>query len=193
MHSTDAGAGEHADGRLGNHRHVDRDTITFLYANRLQNIGKSADALMQFGVADSEIDVGIVAFPDNGGLVGFIRQVTVHAVVTDVELAVFVPTNMQVVARERDVLDLGERFAPVDDLRLLGPEILVVVDRSFIELEILCFADQPVLFEIVVDGVGIAHRILRSVGTLVPGQLPVTNIFRPIWRVRIRHSSISSS
>ena len=52
----------------------------------------------------------------------------IDAVVTDVQCAVVIPANVQVIFRKADVLDLRERFDPVDATRLLRPETLVVLD-----------------------------------------------------------------
>jgi len=52
MHRANPGAGQHGVGSLGNHRHVDADSIAFFHATGFQHIGKFADLLVQFAVAD---------------------------------------------------------------------------------------------------------------------------------------------
>ncbi len=69
MHGADARAGQHRDGRLRNHRHVDRDAVALLGAQRFQRIRKPADALMQLAIGDLQVARRIVAFPDNRNIV----------------------------------------------------------------------------------------------------------------------------
>ena len=58
VHRADAGAGEHRDRRLGNHRQVDRDPIAPLHAERLQRIGGAADLLGQLPVGETRRSPG---------------------------------------------------------------------------------------------------------------------------------------
>jgi hypothetical protein len=37
---SDASAGEHGDGQLGSHAHVNGDAVAFFYAERFENIGE---------------------------------------------------------------------------------------------------------------------------------------------------------
>ena len=49
----DAGAGEHGDRHLGHHRHVDRDAVARLDAERLQDVGELAHLAVQLLVASA--------------------------------------------------------------------------------------------------------------------------------------------
>ncbi len=49
----DAGAGQHGDGQLRSHAHVDGDAIAFLYAQRLQHIGELLHFTMQLLIGQS--------------------------------------------------------------------------------------------------------------------------------------------
>ncbi len=137
MDRADARAGEHRDRRFGDHRHIDRDAIAFLDANRFQHVGETANPAVQLAVGDREITVRLVPFPDDRGLVRLVGQVAIDAVVADVQFAVFVPADVQIVLRVGNVLDLGKGLGPVDDCGLLRPELLVVLDRLLVEVEIL--------------------------------------------------------
>jgi hypothetical protein len=64
----DPGAGEHGHRNLGDHRQVDRDAVAFSHAPRLQNIGKPAHRFVQFSVGDATGITGIVALPQDRGL-----------------------------------------------------------------------------------------------------------------------------
>ena len=83
----DAGAGEHRDRQLGHERHVERDAIALLDAERLQDVGELADLAMEIEVGQRAAIAGL-AFPDERGLVAARRaDVAIEAVDADVELA----------------------------------------------------------------------------------------------------------
>ena len=80
MHRADARAGEHGVGRLRDHRHIDGDAVAFLDVAVAQHIGEAADLIVQFLVGDFLGFLGVVAFPDDGGLVAARVQMPVDAV-----------------------------------------------------------------------------------------------------------------
>ena len=80
MHSTDARAGEHGIGRLGDHWQIDGDAVAFAHAIGLQHIGELADPLVQLPVGDAFVLGRIIALPDDGDLVGAAFHVPVDAV-----------------------------------------------------------------------------------------------------------------
>ena len=107
---------------------------------------------------------GIVAFPDDRGLVGALGQMAVDAVVGDVQRAVLEPFDRDVARRERGVLDLVERLDPVDALGLLGPEAVRVGDRALVHLLVLGLVDEGALLPLggnLVDLV-VGHRLLHA-------------------------------
>ena len=61
----DAGAGEHRDRRLGDHRHVDGDPVARLHPEREQRVGRLADLAVQVGVGD-RAGVARLALPVDG-------------------------------------------------------------------------------------------------------------------------------
>ena len=94
----DARAGEHGDGQLGDHRHVDGDPVAGLDAQLEQGVGGLRDLALEVGVGDRP-GVARLADPVVGDLVAeAVRDVPVDAVVGDVELAADEP--------------LGERAGP---------------------------------------------------------------------------------
>jgi hypothetical protein len=78
--------------------------------------------LVQLAIGDLLVVVGVVAFPDDGGLVAALLQVPVDAIVGDVGDAVLEPLDRDL-ALEVGVLDLGVGLEPVDALAVLGPEL----------------------------------------------------------------------
>ena len=105
---TDAGAGQHGDRQLEDHRHVDGDPVALLQALVLEDVGELADLGQQLGVGDRD-RVARLALPVVGDLVtpaGL--DVAVEAVGGDVELAADEP--------------LGEREVPFEGrLEVLVP------------------------------------------------------------------------
>ena len=88
---------------------------------------------------------GVVALPDDRGLVAALVQMAVDAVGGDVEHAVLEPFDRDVAGREGGVLDLGEGLDPVDALGLLGPESVGVADRARIHVAVFGLVDKGAL------------------------------------------------
>ena len=87
VRSADAGAGEHRDWQLGNHRHVDGDAIAAAHAELLQRVGCLVDLLIEIAVGEDPA-VARLAFPVVGDLVATAGvDVAIEAVDGDVELA----------------------------------------------------------------------------------------------------------
>src|SRR5262249_14375915 len=76
--------------------------------------------------------LGIVAFPDDGDLVGARGEMAVDAVVRYVGDATLEPLDRHVGQVEGCVLHPGERFEPVDALCFRGPESIWILDRTLI-------------------------------------------------------------
>ena len=91
MNRANARASEHGIGGFGDHRQIDGDTVAFLHAVLFQHIGKAADLVMQLLVGDFLVVIGIITFPDDGGLVRSLFQMPIDAVIRDVEHAIFEP------------------------------------------------------------------------------------------------------
>ena len=90
MHGADTGTGLHGHHRLGNHRHVNDDTVTAHHAERLQTIGQTTDLGMQLPVAQA-LHVTRLALEDYRRLMATARQVYVEAIPGDVQLPVRKP------------------------------------------------------------------------------------------------------
>jgi hypothetical protein len=136
MDRADTGAGQHGIGRLGDHRQVDRDTVTLLRAKALEHIGEAAYALVQLPVGDLQVHRGFVAFPDDGDLVAAGGEVAVHAIGADIQRCVLIPSDENVVVSVGGVLDLRIRFDPVDALAVLAPKRIRIAEACLIHLAI---------------------------------------------------------
>ena len=146
MHGANARAGQHGIGRFRDHRQVERDAVALLDAVLLHHVGELADLFVQFAIGDLLVVVGVVAFPDDGNLVGALLQVAVDAIVGDVENTVFKPLDRHIVRTKTGVLDLLGRLEPVEALGLLAPELGRVLHRLGIHLLVTSFVNQGALF-----------------------------------------------
>ena len=131
VNRADAGAGQHGVGRFRDHRHVDHHPVAFFHAAVLQGVGEARHLLEQFLVGDVLFLVGLVALPDDRGLLGALGQVAVDAVVAGVELAALEPGRAAFL--EVPVADRVPAGLPVEQLvRALGPERIGIVDGLLI-------------------------------------------------------------
>ena len=120
VHGADTRAGQHRDDDLGDHRQVDPDDVLGFDPERLQPVGQLLDVAQQIGVGDGPL-LALFAMPVVGDPIAPpCLDVTVQAVVRDVELAVGEPP---VERRAAVVQHLGEGGRPVDEQPgLLRPE-----------------------------------------------------------------------
>ncbi|MNZ57484.1 hypothetical protein D3C78_754650 [compost metagenome] len=132
---TDAGAGKHGEGGLGDHRHVDAHPVAFLHPACFQRIGQAADLAVQFAVGDGLGILGVIAFPQQSGLFAASGQVAVDAVVADVELGAVEPAGAA--GLQVALLHARPGFDPVQALGLFGPEGVGVVHRLAVEAAVL--------------------------------------------------------
>ncbi|CAI8390839.1 MAG: Uncharacterised protein [SAR116 cluster bacterium MED-G04] len=132
MNGTDPGAGQHGDGSLRDHGHVDGDAIALVDTAGLEHVGKPADFLMQFTIGDMAAVVWLIPFKDDGGMVAPGFEMTVKAVGGGVERAILIPFNAQVFGIVGDVFNPGIGFDPVDALAVFGPEGIVIGNRLLI-------------------------------------------------------------
>ncbi|MPN31945.1 hypothetical protein SDC9_179420 [bioreactor metagenome] len=131
MNGTDAGCRENREGSLGDHRHVDQDAVALLDAEALVNGCHALDFALQFSEG---IDLLLVRFSrdvDQGAVVRTLGSVAVDRVVAKVGLATNEPLGKR---RAGIIAHLGERFFPVDELGLFGPELVRLFDGILVKL-----------------------------------------------------------
>ena len=161
----DAGAGEHGDHGLGDHRHVDGHYVAAVHVLPAQGVGELADLLVELAVGDFLVVGGIVAFPDDRHLVAAFGEVTVEAVVRHVEGAVGEPLDVHVMVVEGGLLDLLERLDPVDPLGLLAPEAVGVDDGLLVHRLVGGFVGEGPCHRFRVHGVQGCRRHGFNLGT----------------------------
>ena len=127
----DAGAGEHGDGQLRDHGHVDGDAVAGADAQLLERVGGLLDLAVQVGVGERPRVAGL-ADPVVGDLVAEAGvDVAVEAVVATLSLP---PSNQRAKGGSQSRVR-AERLHPAQLLAgQVGPEALVVVLGHGVEL-----------------------------------------------------------
>src|SRR5665811_1504063 len=94
---SDARTGQHGHGQFGNHRQVDGDPVALLHTFLAEDVRESCHVFPQLPVSDGAANIGGVALPVEGDLVGDVGlHMPVEAVVAEVELSSFEPTDLRV-------------------------------------------------------------------------------------------------
>src|SRR5229473_4914749 len=168
MDGADPRAGQHRVGGLRNHRQIDRDAVALPDVAGAQDVGEFADFVVQLPIGDALGLRGIIALPDDGGLVAALVEMPIDAVPGDIEDAVFEPFDRNVAGREGGVLDLGEGLHPADALGLFGPEPVGIADRARIHLLVLGLIDPGALGPI-------RRHVVNLLGHLYPPPMRPVN------------------
>ena len=131
VHHADAGAGQHGHHRLGDHGHVDDQTVPLFQAGGPQRSGETGDFLLQFPVGDPPDDAGDRAVVNQGGLLRPpVLHLPVHGVVAGVEPAALEPADE---LPPGDIEDTVPLAVPMHDLGCLGPEGLRLLQGTAID------------------------------------------------------------
>ena len=110
MGGTDASAGEHRNGGLWNHRHVEGHQIAFADAHGLQGVGGFAHLGMELAISETAHVSGL-PFPDQRGLLSLgPLEMSIEAVVRQVGGAPFKPAGER---RFRPIENRVERLEPM--------------------------------------------------------------------------------
>ena len=131
VNRTDAGAGQHRNDRLGDHRQVERHAIAGTHTHVFKNMRETAYVEMQLFVSN-RADIARLAFEDQCSLVlARGAKMAVETVLRDVQFATGEPLRMRGVPLE----DFFERLAPYEQLFGLPlPEFFWAIDRFIIQL-----------------------------------------------------------
>src|SRR5258708_12796550 len=116
------GDGPRRRGGGRDHRQVVRAAVAWLDVTGAQDVGHPADLVVQLAIGDVFRLLGIIALPDDGGLVAAAMEMAVDAVPGDIEDAVLEPFDRDIAGSKRPVLDLRQTLHPADSLSLFGPE-----------------------------------------------------------------------
>ena len=120
----DARAGEHRDDAFGRERHVDDDAVALLDAEALQRVREAVHLAVEAAVR-VRLFFAVLPDPQERGLVALVSvDVPVDAVDRGVELSAQEPF----VLRRVEAADFLPGLDPLDCLRLVGPEVVGVVE-----------------------------------------------------------------
>ncbi len=134
----DPGAGEHGDGRLGDHGQIDGDAVAFFDADFLERVGKAADFVLELAIGVGGDFMPAVfdrlAFEGDGGLVAVAEvDLALKAVVGEVGLGADEPPGVGHVPVEH--FRPGRK--PVKLAGDIGPELLGLIDRPAVKAFVL--------------------------------------------------------
>src|SRR5690606_11423586 len=157
MNCTNARAGEHGVGCLGDHRQIDADTISLAHSPCPQCGCQSTYAFVQLAIGDLAAVLGVVPLPDNGHPIASGGQVPVDAVDAGVKFASLTPADPALahVAAMQPLPGLvpGQKL-----LRLLLPEHFWLVDRLLVQTLVTLLVQQAG------GGEGFRDRVNSGVG-----------------------------
>ena len=113
-------------------------------------------------IGDLEVHIRLVAFPDDGDLIGAGRDMAIHTIGADIECAVLEPFDRDVVGGEARVLHLRIGLDPIDSSALLTPEAFRVGYAGLIHVAICGGIDIGRLLPVVRNGIdlGLCHCFL---------------------------------
>ena len=140
MHCTDTCAGEHSYSSFCHHRHIQHYTVALTNPTLFQDIGKTADFIVQFFKRHNLMTRWMVTFPNDRRLMWMFFKMTIKTVGSNIQLTICKPFNFKIISVKIGVFNFGKRFNPVNDFCLLRPKAFRIVDR----LLITCF----IFFEI---------------------------------------------
>ena len=140
MDGADPRTGQHRDAGLGDHRHVDADTVTLFDPMGFEDIRELADLFVEFAVRDGALFTWLVADPLDRHLVAALLQLPIEAVVSNVQFRALeiLQIDRPFADIEVEILDLvplleeGQVF-----IRLLRPEAGRVGQELCVELFVL--------------------------------------------------------
>src|SRR5438046_5292712 len=130
MARAQASAGEDREAGLRDHRQVEDYPLALLYAEGLQHRCSAIDLGEQLLVGESPAFADFGRNPHQRLLVAARRDVAVERVVAEAGFAADEPARKR---WPRVIEDLAARLVPMDQLRLLSPETLAVLDRTAVE------------------------------------------------------------
>ncbi len=163
MYRADTGTGQHGDGGLGHHGHIEADHVTAMHPLGFQDVGKLAHFGVQLAVGEFAIFGRIVPFPDDGDLIATLCQVAIEAVGGDVELAIFKPFDGDMARIVGGVFYPGVGLYPVEDFALFTPEGIWILDGGLIHGGIVALVEQGAVADMGFDRVDLAlahHSLL---------------------------------
>ena len=135
MNGANAGTSQHGKGRLGNHGHVNQDAVILFYTQLQKRCSHALNLCVQLAKAVDLFLVGLGGHTNQRGLFGTVFQMAVHCVVAQICRAADKPLGKRGVAV---ITNLHGRRVPVNQLGLLGPESIALVERATVKVSVRC-------------------------------------------------------
>ena len=137
----DARAGQHREHGLGDHRHVDQHAVALPTPSDCRIAAMRCTSRVQFAEAVGALCAGFGGDVDQRRLVGRASRRCRSTALW--HRLVVPPTNQRANGGWLVVADLARRRLPVDQLRLLGPEGVAVLDRAAVEIAYVVMRVSP--------------------------------------------------
>jgi hypothetical protein len=126
-----AGTSENGKRGLRNHRHVNQNAIALANAQGLHDRGRAHHFGLQFGKGIGLLLVGLGRDINQCAIVRPLRGMAVNGVMAEVGLAADKPLRER---RARKITNLLRLRLPVDQFRLLGPELVALLNRTLVKI-----------------------------------------------------------
>src|SRR3546814_7245816 len=162
MDRADPRAGEHRHRRLQDHRQVESDAVALLHAERFEAVRHANDLGMKLTIRKAPRHARRVGLPQERDLVGPLGQMSVDAIVAEVEDAVLVPAYVDRI--ERPIAGLGRRYEPIEQIGRAHPEHVRFLNRMAIERLILLRTAMATLYRLGRRGYAIGDRKSDGLG-----------------------------
>ena len=129
MRRADSGAGQHGNGQLRRHAHVDGDAVSLFHPKSLQHVGELLHLAMQLLIGEGADFAGF-ALPNDGSFIfASSLHVAIEAVVGKIKLAADKPLGPGIIPLQNFV----PLFEPVQFLRCLAPKFLGIFHRFAVD------------------------------------------------------------
>ena len=140
MDGTNANTGQHGKRRLGDHGHVYQHAVTLAHAQALQNGRHALHFHAELIKAVNHLGIGFGRNVNECWFVAMLDQMAVYRVVTQIGFTAKVPISE---GRTAVVANLGGGYMPVDQLGLLTPKTIAVVQRAAVKRFVVTHRVSP--------------------------------------------------
>mmetsp|Transcript_45065 Transcript_45065/g.113504 ORF Transcript_45065/g.113504 Transcript_45065/m.113504 type:complete len:375 (+) Transcript_45065:991-2115(+) len=158
VYGTDTSTGQHGEGSLRDHWHVDGHTVTFAHTIRKQHVGHTTDLVQQLRVGDTTNIRRFITFVDDGNLVTTSGNMTIHTVVAHVQRCTREPAH---ISDSHASFANASRVERTNKTQMFGghlsPEGLWIGQRSGVHLLVAFHAGH--MRRLLVRGDGLRNRV----------------------------------
>ena len=131
MNSANTDRGQNRKTGLGHHWHVNQHAVAALDAQALVNSGHALDFALQLGEGIDRFLIGLGRNENQRPVIRTFGRMAVNRVMAKIGLAADKPFGKR---RTGIVAHLGKRLFPINQLSLLGPELVRLFDGILVKL-----------------------------------------------------------